>query len=165
MESSITIISDHPRLRGEKSPSISHFTLLYGSPPPARGEELPLSRVPEASRITPACAGRRIARGFFNFIWRDHPRLRGEKRFPSRHHCPGRGSPPPARGEDCHSSVWLFNSGITPACAGRSYRNVQCYQTGWDHPRLRGEKVAGWVTGITSGGSPPPARGEGKERN
>ena len=73
-------------------------------------------------------------------MWKDHPRLCGEKPFGiCRLHTPSR---------------------ITPAYAGKSGAGAALMIGGEDHPRLCGEKL---ITGGNSGvglGSPPPMRGK-----
>ena len=51
------------------------------------------------SRITPAYAGKRIARGRFNLLDQDHPRLCGEKSTSVEVSANVLGSPPPMRGK------------------------------------------------------------------
>ena len=93
--------------------------------------------------ITPAYAGKRIARGRFNLLDQDHPRLCGEKaggertetqgdhprlcgeNFSSRStksNCPG--SPPPMRGKVKYHGKGLYLHRITPAYAGKSYSTL-----------------------------------------
>ena len=48
---------------------------------------------------------------------------------------------------------------ITPACAGnRPFHGLYLHMR-WDHPRLRGEQIAGGLADLTREGSPPLARG------
>ena len=50
------------------------------------------------------------------------------------------GSPPHARGRAvCRSGVVALG-GITPACAGKSSRDLPHLHGGGDHPRMRGEE-------------------------
>ena len=52
---------------------------------------------------------------------------------------------------------------ITPAYAGKSANVTLAGSSGWDHPRLCGEKVAETETIATEIGSPPPMRGKDME--
>ena len=90
--------------------------------------------------ITPAYAGKRIARGRFNLLDQDHPRLCGEKAGGERMETKDIGSPPPMRGKaiDFCTSFLLLK----------------------DHPRLCGEKRSGGSTLSFVKGSPPPMRGK-----
>ena len=51
-------------------------------------------------RITPAYAGKRKLQKQSERIWKDHPRLCGEKPFSSSVNAVVLGSPPPMRGKD-----------------------------------------------------------------
>ena len=70
---------DHPRLCGEKLRGACNHSKVIGSPPPVRGKELPGGGFLYGSRITPACAGKRIMETVKQVFIEDHPRLCGEK--------------------------------------------------------------------------------------
>ena len=53
-------------------------------------------------------------------------------------------------------------TGITPACAGKSWLRKRAPSTVWDHPRVCGEKFALPVNAILKPGSPPRVRGKGQ---
>ena len=76
------LVRDHPRVRGEKMAVSLKLRSGCGSPPRARGEEF----IPEVRRksagITPACAGRSRCCAGTRSVYRDHPRVRGEKTVP-----------------------------------------------------------------------------------
>ena len=111
---------DHPRACGEK-----------------QGRDLNLHcRV----RITPAHAGkRRIPRGPSGRN-RDHPRACGEKAMWVNLSYPFSGSPPRMRGKVVDELLHYRDGGITPAHAGKSYRDVRSDWADEDHPRACGEK-------------------------
>ena len=117
------------------------------------------------SRITPACAGNRRWDVLVNDGTPDHPRLRGEQGPPRA--CESRriGSPPLARGTVPPSLYVLAADGITPACAGNSFKIYFGEQRVKDHPRLRGEQKNSGVRKHGQVGSPPLARGTGNFRN
>ena len=71
---------------------------------------------------------------------RDHPRLRGEK----------------YEGQIKQQG----DTGITPACAGKSKKTTLPTLPCGDHPRLRGEKPVGRGLLPCKMGSPPLARGK-----
>ncbi len=52
-----SILAVHPRVRGDFGPSDSSCSRIGGSPPRARGLQLPRSESSPRSRFTPACAG------------------------------------------------------------------------------------------------------------
>ena len=117
--SKLTIIKDHPRLRGEKF-SIRTFNLcLMGSPPLTRGKVLFGTSFPQWLGITPAYAGKRHLGSFVDLLSKDHPRLRGEKWLKLLTWKIVVGSPPLTRGKVL--LLWLagFIGGITPAYAGK----------------------------------------------
>ena len=85
----------------------------------------------------------------------------GEKATSSPSVLPHSGSPPRGRGKGhgCHQTAVVV--GITPAWAGKRSQVAAALQSGWDHPRIGGEKNA-----LSSGlwpksGSPPRRRGKG----
>ena len=71
------------------------------------------------------------------------------------------GSPPHVRGKAISKSHLPTSCGITPACAGKSF--LLCGGDTWfrDHPRMCGEKYAGYFVGKAGEGSPPHVRGKG----
>ena len=70
---------DHPRLCGEKFCLESEPSKITGSPPPMRGKAgCKISRL-RCGRITPAYAGKSGSHTSNKIIYRDHPRLCGEK--------------------------------------------------------------------------------------
>ena len=110
---------DHPRVCGEKHTlSYSQFSPL-GSPPRVRGKDLHSSLLRFASRITPACAGKRTKRGCNSYSQRDHPRVCGEKATFPLFLVTVVGSPPRVRGKVENSPAAGVCVRITPACAGK----------------------------------------------
>ena len=133
---------DHPRIGGEKVPSISYSVVRLGSPPRRRGKGRRRCRTGDGFGITPAWAGKSSPCKQARCLSWDHPRMGGEKPFLFYGGSSDSGSPPHGRGKDsfivhCHACV-----GITPAWAGKS-------------PELRG--YDGKVVG-----SPPHGRGKGQ---
>ena len=145
---------------GEKCCSKLRTVLRAGSPPRVRGKGRTACRPSTASRITPACAGKRCVYRFGRYCGRDHPRVCGEKQgvniiIP---HCWG--SPPRVRGKDFGGAAQPNQNGITPACAGKSQPHYRFRQCPRDHPRVCGEKTSARILLITSAGSPPRVRGK-----
>ena len=64
------------------------------------------------------------------------------------------------RGKAPHNRVFLQQSGITPAYAGKSGLICKEFQKFWDHPRLCGEKFPPPKSSASAWGSPPPMRGK-----
>ncbi len=90
---------DHPRVCGEKFSRLPAFFLLSGSPPRVRGKVQPTSRFLPPIRITPACAGKRLAISSISSSEQDHPRVCGEKHSPAVLPTDRKGSPPRVRGK------------------------------------------------------------------
>ena len=138
--SSRTNHRDHPRVCGEKSvfPWRSWFTL--GSPPRVRGKEHSTNSHQPKHRITPACAGksRRILE--FLRVFRDHPRVCGEKLIASKRETLCTGSPPRVRGKAFIAEIRTRAVRITPACAGKSSGLMRSNANGTGSPpRVRGK--------------------------
>ena len=152
---------DHPRMCGEKCEAYARIHGMVGSPPRMRGKALENGGGSLDVRITPACAGKSHFATNFHLNKRDHPRMCGEKWFLPSRSVRDRGSPPHVRGKARQQEHLAAQSGITPACAGKSreYRvsderslgspprmrgKVLLQSSGdireWDHPRVCGEK-------------------------
>ena len=93
-----------------------------GSPPHMRGKVILSFFVRGRGRITPAHAGKSSPLTFAILSLKDHPRTCGEKRknpelmfFPV-------GSPPHMRGKDILGDTEAIAERITPAHAGKSYK-------------------------------------------
>ena len=132
---------DHPRMCGEKLLQCTQESHHLGSPPHVRGKAdgCPVSeRLPG---ITPACAGKSESAPLVSMVFRDHPRMCGEKkpRMDSRRR--KQGSPPHVRGKDSIRCDGSYTAGITPACAGKSPPSSLAHCSGEDHPRMCGEKT------------------------
>ena len=64
------------------------------------------------------------------------------------------------RGKGVGVFVQLSHFGITPAYAGKSFRNHSSYTGAWDHPRLCGEELYIMFMAAQKSGSPPRMRGK-----
>ena len=94
-------------------------------------------------------------------LFKDHPRLCGEKTATSQLVDEIVGSPPPMRGKVQPANVDFFEDGITPAYAGKRSNPRRPVPLVRDHPRLCGEKNCRTRRSSSGGGSPPPMRGKG----
>ena len=131
---------DHPRMCGEKKPSLLLLFMIVGSPPHVRGKGPTGQRPLLDTRITPACAGKRQAFTNQNLLKGDHPRMCGEKKPSLLLLFMIVGSPPHVRGKECPCVRRVPLPRITPACAGKRSYECGTVQCGRDHPRVCGEK-------------------------
>ena len=145
---------------GEKTRYRRSALVTVGSPPRMRGKDL-LRRFRAAQhRITPACAGKRNAHDNRAQSLRDHPRVCGEKGQPVPAAGLSEGSPPRMRGKVKKTQKGIQSAGITPACAGKSLREMAFTVPVQDHPRTCGEKAWKDISGWSQPGSPPHMRGK-----
>ena len=115
----------------------------------------------EKHRITPAYAGKRPLCTSWRRLPKDHPRVCGEKRAEFVFSSALVGSPPRMRGKVSLDHLMEQELGITPACAGKRHRHFLHRWSGWDHPRVCGEKPNVALNGFFVTGSPPRMRGKG----
>ena len=151
---------DHPRVGGEKQGVFQKVFLLPGSPPRGRGKVTRLYALADLEGITPAWAGKSCVLGLCFELFKDHPRVGGEKagRAPRVQQQPG--SPPRGRGKARRFSKSFSSARITPAWAGKSGQPRQPCQQPWDHPRVGGEKGRAVLGPVLGPGSPPRGRGK-----
>ena len=152
--------SRKPRTCGEKFNPFSPPLSEWGSPPHVRGKDKLAIFEGIVNGITPAYAGKRQHQGPCPQAGRDHPRVCGEKKFGFVLHPPAPGSPPRMRGKGGHPCGGPWALGITPAYAGKSRCRSRPGNTGWDHPRVCGEKRPTSSPETMSIGSPPHVRGK-----
>ena len=133
---------DHPRVCGEKYLLCSQLNETGGSPPRMRGKVGLAPLVELLIGITPAYAGKRYAPMIRILLFRDHPRVCGEK--------------PCGTG-----SGWRWRR-ITPAYAGKRGHRERTGRAGRDHPRVCGEKPCPPAGRGHRRGSPPRMRGKAK---
>ena len=110
--------------------------------------------------ITPAWAGKRRKILYRKYVYRDHPRVGGEKRALCRAESTVMGSPPRGRGKANWHCVRRPALRITPAQAGKRTRSWRAYGCPWDHPRVGGEKKGVRHWWALPRGSPPRGRGK-----
>ena len=150
---------DHPRSRGEHTPSGPTAAIASGPSPLARGALCVFVGVEVDEGTIPARAGSTrwpISRGPSA---RDHPRSRGE-------HSSGRCRPPAstgpsplARGARVRDLQGGPGLGTIPARAGSTTVKYNKKRLPRDHPRSRGEHVSAGPFAINHKGPSPLARG------
>ena len=111
--------------------------------------------------ITPAYAGKSRGCPAACILRRDHPRVCGEKALLCLSLQQILGSPPRMRGKAFPSIKTILLMRITPAYAGKRYRNARSGQYQRDHPRVCGEKAFMAFCRNCAVGSPPRMRGKG----
>ena len=99
------------------------------------------------------CAAVRALRGIT-------PRVGGEKPFLFCGGSSDSGSPPHRRGKGVNVNCSADDIGITPAWAGKRSQVAAALQSGWDHPRIGGEKSGLHRKRPHQRGSPPRGRGK-----
>ena len=156
---------DHPRVCGEKLMLCHRLRPGRGSPPRVRGKAWRLPAAPGTQGITPACAGKSGPISASGRAIRDHPRVCGEKALHDGGILPAQGSPPRVRGKVFLPFVGSRHTGITPACAGKSFSAVRWQPSHGDHPRVCGEKYSLACCFWPASGSPPRVRGKGVQRD
>ena len=134
---------DHPRVCGEKAEWFRANRYYEGSPPRMRGKVGLPPPFLSMRRITPAYAGKSPKFRNRLDVYKDHPRVCGEKTYRDSPTYPAAGSPPRMRGKASGPGVLSSLSGITPAYAGKSWLVAVPLPPVWDHPRVCGEKL-GW---------------------
>ena len=110
--------------------------------------------------ITPADAGKTFQSYLAQNTGKDHPRGCGENYSPIDIFSSTRGSPPRMRGKLEFENQLSFESGITPADAGKTARASRGRQTKQDHPRGCGENSDKDLLNFFKSGSPPRMRGK-----
>ena len=150
---------------GEKIRAVSATTASVESPPRVRGKDIRACPGAAFCGITPACAGKRTMRAASRSTTWDYPRVCGEKLEPKDYDDPEKGSPPRVRGKAERYGCRKGGSGITPACAGKSYVCVKIRVHREDHPRVCGEKCLMLHPERRAVGSPPRVRGKASSRS
>ena len=91
---------DHPRICGEKKGDLPAALRIWGSPPHMRGKAASFSALNSLTGITPAYAGKSYSVIHCLKLFKDHPRICGEKILEGAGWTLGVGSPPHMRGKD-----------------------------------------------------------------
>ena len=151
---------DHPRVCGEKAEWFRANRYYEGSPPRMRGKVGLPPPFLSMRRITPAYAGKSPKFRNRLDVYKDHPRVCGEKTYRDSPTYPAAGSPPRMRGKASGPGVLSSLSGITPAYAGKSPVRELLLIVSRDHPRVCGEKASRFSIASIRLGSPPRMRGK-----
>ena len=148
---------------GEKHVCTGSGGVSVGSPPRVRGKVLRVCVYRPDARITPACAGKRKSGKSTLIEDKDHPRVCGEKSKDMQKTIEDYGSPPRVRGKEILNDLISSGKGITPACAGKSFKRYAQLFAIKDHPRVCGEKFTSAARSLAQIGSPPRVRGKAEQ--
>ena len=132
---------DHPRRCGENSLIYAKPSIYSGSPPQVRGKPCPERGGREATRITPAGAGKTDYRPLREALQKDHPRRCGENSMKLIRTFCLLGSPPQVRGKPLANFTGAEEKRITPAGAGKTPYLYYGRVGRRDHPRRCGENL------------------------
>ena len=125
-----------------------------------RGKVTQAAFQPVQLGITPAYAGKsQLVFERFRIFW-DHPCVCGEKVNAFDLVRLHKGLPPRVRGKETAGRYTGRYSGITPACAGKSWSRRAESRKKRDHPRVCGEKARLGRFWLSAWGSPPRVRGK-----
>ena len=151
-----SVLTVHPRIRGERGESQRGWNRWDGSSPHTRGTPENQHLLP---RFIPAYAGNASApqqRGCPGSV---HPRIRGERYpLPSTKRLKF-GSSPHTRGTPISVECWPKSVRFIPAYAGNAINTAGVPQKGPVHPRIRGERLATLLQHSSCHGSSPHTRG------
>ena len=150
---------DHPRSRGEYTPSISAFNNALGSSPLSRGIRSGDANWNAVKGIIPALAGNTAGQPAPCLGARDHPRSRGEYENSQPRRDRIRGSSPLSRGILFQFNMDGDHNRIIPALAGNTHPRFLQQGRIRDHPRSRGEYSFEFIFVILTPGSSPLSRG------
>ena len=110
-----------------------------GSSPLTRGKRQLVDQCQEESGLIPAHAGKTLYVNIEGYVWRAHPRSRGENTHGGSQFSTITGSSPLTRGKHEHARELGVLVGLIPAHAGKTTRPVTPASPSWAHPRSRGE--------------------------
>ena len=131
-----------------------------GSSPRVRGKRnIGPSKTLKAGLI-PACAGKTHSSSLNRFSTRAHPRVCGENFHVSRIAPPATGSSPRVRGKPELVEAYQVESGLIPACAGKTLALFVMRSHVRAHPRVCGENAAFALMKTSALGSSPRVRGK-----
>ena len=145
---------------GENRSSRVSRSRSKGSPPRVRGKLPHCHEIAGQAGITPACAGKTSCFPATPLPGRDHPRVCGENQPLAYKLADAQGSPPRVRGKRNYQTLIDSESGITPACAGKTSPTASLSKTTRDHPRVCGENSQQNSSRLCWPGSPPRVRGK-----
>ena len=150
----------HPRVCGENAGGDHVEALPAGSSPRVRGKHDDLAAGLDPSGLIPACAGKTEPTTTRFSSGSAHPRVCGENQAALHGAQAVGGSSPRVRGKPSSRARSAHDSGLIPACAGKT--PARCGQAALPpaHPRVCGENANGTQWQGIADGSSPRVRGK-----
>ena len=130
----------HPRVGGERLPSLSSALPVSGSSPRGRGTQHRVVRECQTERFIPAWAGNAPRLAETLKVVPVHPRVGGERPVDSLVSANGNGSSPRGRGTLVHHSENGAPHRFIPAWAGNASLFLGAHLPCAVHPRVGGER-------------------------
>ena len=131
-----------------------------GSSPRVRGKRASLARIPAPIRLIPARAGKINPTDNRNRASRAHPRVCGENKVAIHGVLDAIGSSPRVRGKRIFLELSIFEHGLIPAHAGKTFLETPVVGLSWAHPRACGENGVRGCRALAESGSSPRMRGK-----
>ena len=126
---------------GENACLSRGFIESDGSSPRVRGKRHDLARTARDRGLIPACAGKTDQGGDDLPESRAHPRVCGENYIGFNAPSPKPGSSPRVRGKPAATTGLAFDTGLIPACAGKTKKQRKPLLSCRAHPRVCGENL------------------------
>ena len=154
-----SVLTVHPRIRGERT--FLKFCRMAdgGSSPHTRGTRREPERMEPVGRFIPAYAGNARVRTEPASSSPVHPRIRGERPSVLSAGPSPYGSSPHTRGTPGDLQTFVNVSRFIPAYAGNACTAPGRLRSGTVHPRIRGERLLAHIVGVPTHGSSPHTRG------
>ena len=150
----------HPRVCGENAGGDHVEALPAGSSPRVRGKHDDLAAGLDPSGLIPACAGKTEPTTTRFSSGSAHPRVCGENQAALHGAQAVGGSSPRVRGKPSSRARSAHDSGLIPACAGKTWRRMAGICNLAAHPRVCGENANGTQWQGIADGSSPRVRGK-----
>ena len=155
----LSLMTDHPRVCGERPNVTNHIALSNGSSPRMRGTLVAKQVCANHSRIIPAYAGNAFLMSYVIAPFPDHPRVCGERQTTMRYAPTVIGSSPRMRGTRQGVVGKITHGRIIPAYAGNASLPASICSIAADHPRVCGERSECLLLNRSATGSSPRMRG------
>ena len=131
----------HPRMCGENRRARWDAGIAWGSSPRVRGKQAREGYPFLFDGLIPACAGKTVLCSHRMCPWEAHPRVCGENSLTEISSKLTTGSSPRVRGKHAAYAQSRGNSGLIPACAGKTTRTQTTWCSPSAHPRVCGENA------------------------